>query len=140
MPIITINYLAVLIGAIIQQSLGAFWYSPSGFGKQWMSIMGIDDTKAKAMKEKGGMGKNYAIAFAGALVMMCALSWFIDAAQATTFTQGALTGFWLWLGFLATTMTASVLWESKPWKFYYINSGYYLVSLLINGGIMATWI
>lgn len=140
MPIISINYLAVLISAIVQQALGAFWYSPSGFGKQWMALMGIDDVKAKTMKDQGGMGQRYAMAFVGALIMMYALAWFIDAAGATTFMQGALTGFWLWLGFLATSMMGSVLWENKPPKLYFINSGYYLVSLILNGGVLAVWI
>ena len=33
-----INYIAVLVGIIINMALGALWYSGIAFGKQWMAI------------------------------------------------------------------------------------------------------
>jgi hypothetical protein len=52
---------------------------------------------------------------------------------------GLQAAFWNWLGFVAPVTIGSVLWESRPWKFWFITAGYYLVVLLINGAILAAW-
>ncbi len=39
-------------------------------------------------------------------------------------------GLWCWIGFVATTMLGSVLWEQKSFKLYLINAGYWLVSFI----------
>jgi len=139
MPAVTLNYLAIIVGAVILQAVGFFWYSDTGFGKPWRALMGINDAKAKAMKDGGGMGKTMTTASIAGLIMVFILAYAVAYSQATTLISGAITGFWIWLGFIATTMLNSVLFEQKPTKLYYINIGYYLVSLLIIGGLLAVW-
>ena len=40
-PNVDVNYLAVLVAAIINMVIGSIWYSPSmGFGKSWMKYSG----------------------------------------------------------------------------------------------------
>ena len=34
---------------------------------------------------------------------------------------------------------AQGIYESRPFKLFAINSGYWLVGLLITGGLLATW-
>jgi hypothetical protein len=50
-----------------------------------------------------------------------------------------VTGFWIWLAFVAITMATNYMFESRPWKLWQINTGYFLVVLLINGGLLAAW-
>ena len=38
MAIPTINYIAVLVSAVIGMAIGALWYSPLLFGKIWMKL------------------------------------------------------------------------------------------------------
>ncbi len=137
MPIADINYLAVLIAAVVSFAIGAFWYSPAGFGKQWAAMMGI--TFDKSPEKKKAANKAMAIAFVGTLVMAYVLAHFVDYVEATTFGAGIVLGFWLWLGFLATSALGSVLWEGKPVKLYLINASYQLVNVAIMGGILAMW-
>lgn len=135
-----VNYLAVLVCGFVSMIVGSFWYSPIGFGLPWMRLMGItpkDVQKAKA-KNKSMFG-SYLIMFIAVLVMAFVLSHFLDYAEADTFLLGMQGGFWAWLGFIATTMTGSVLWEQKSWKLYLINAGHYLVTLVLMGGILAAW-
>jgi hypothetical protein len=50
-----------------------------------------------------------------------------------------MTGFWVWLGFFAPLQSDEVLWGGKPWKLFFINTSYRLVSLLAMGLILALW-
>lgn len=138
MPSVDINYLAVLVAGIASMALGAFWYSPLAFGKMWMALSGLTEASMNEAKKKG-MTKLYTLAFIGSLVMSYVLAHFVDYAGATTVQEGLQTGFWVWLGFMATKALGTVLWENKPVKLYVLNTAYDLVSLLIMASILAVW-
>lgn len=138
MPDVEINYLAVLVVALLGGlALGFLWYGPL-FGKSWMKLIGFDQKSMDEMKKKG-MGKTYALSLFASFLMAYVLAFFVNYAQATTFVAGLQVGFWAWLGFVATTMLNSVLFGKKSWKLYQIDAGYQLVSLLIMGSVLAVW-
>lgn len=129
----TINWLAVLVTAVAYMAVGALWYGPL-FQKPWMRLTDTNEQDAKA-----GAGKAYAMMFVVAFITSYILAHFVDYTQATSFIDGAITGFWLCLGFQATIMLNGVIFEKKPFQLYLINVGYNLVMLLIGGGILAVW-
>lgn len=133
-----VNYLAVLIAAVVNMAVGAYWYSPAGFGKQWAQLMGWSDL-SRMNDMKKGAGKSYAWMFVAALVMSFVLANVVRLAGATTVMEGAMVGFWVWLGFVATVQIGSILWDMKPAKLFAINTAYSLVTLLINGALLAMW-
>jgi len=139
---IEINYFAVLVGAIITMGLGFWWYSPMGFGKPWMRLSGINPS-AMTSEQKKSMWKTYAMGFIGGLVMVYVLAHVLGISEIAfggmTVPLALRGAFWVWFGFIATTMLGSVLWEMKPWTLYFINAGYYLVSLLIVSVVLALW-
>ncbi len=137
MPTADINYVAVLVAGLASMALGALWYSPLLFGKRWMELMKIDFADMKEMKKKAT--KMYAINFVATLVMAYVLAHFVDYTQAGTFLEGLQTGFWIWLGFIATVMLGSVLWENKPLELYFMNVSYQLLNVLIMAVIVAVW-
>jgi len=49
-------------------------------------------------------------------------------------------GFWLWLGFIATVMLGTILWEKRPFGLYVLNAGHYLIVLLIMSIILTLWV
>ncbi len=128
------NYVAILVAALIHYALGALWYGPL-FGKPWMKMMGIN---AKNMKPTN-MGARYFGAFVTALIIAFVLAYFIMGAGASNVMEGMAIAFFLWLGFIATVLLTSVLWENKPFSLYVLNIGYYLVGFLIMGAILAGW-
>lgn len=132
---IGINYLAVLVAAVAAQFIGMFWYSPAGFGTQWMKLSNISKKDiAKAKKE--GMTKSYVIGFIASLLMAYVLALFTSRGGL----EGALyVAFWLWLGFVATTMINMVLWKNAPVKLYVIEVSFYLVTILVMAGIISSW-
>ncbi len=44
-----VNWLAVIIGAVLSFALGWLWYSPMAFGKKWAEGVGVELGKASAM-------------------------------------------------------------------------------------------
>jgi len=128
---------AVLVGAIINTVVGMIWYGPL-FGKVWMKLVGI--TKRDMKKAQKGMWKRYLTAFIAAGIMSYILGIFVIWTEAITWQAGAVLGFLMWLGFLATTMLNVVLWENKSIKLYVINASMYLVSLTIIGAVLAVMI
>ena len=135
----TVNLVAVLASGIVSMVLGMLWYGPL-FGKKWMQLSGIKEpSKEEQGKIMGKMLPSMAGGFVAALVMAYVLSMFVKFVGAATPLDGALVGFWAWLGFIATVTMSSVLWEGKPWRLWILNIGYYLVTLVATGAILAAW-
>lgn len=140
MPQVEVNYLAVLVAAIASMVLGGLWYGPL-FGKKWMAYMGWAPDKAQEMKK--GATKGYVFQFIGSLVMSYVLVHALIFAGAylkvSGLSAGLMAGFWNWLGFVAPVTLGAVLWEGKPAGFWLLNNGFYLISLLAMGTILAVW-
>src|SRR3989344_5607263 len=111
-----INYLAVLTAAVSGMVIGVLWYGPV-FGKIWTKLSGFTKEDIEKAKAKG-MTKSYLLGFVVQIVTACVLSVIVVAFEATTITQGAMIGFWVWLGFLATSLLNTVIWEGKSVKLY----------------------
>lgn len=138
---VLINYWAVLLATILSIGLGMAWYGPL-FGKTWMRLAGI--TKGEMTDAvKKGMNKTYALMAISTFAMAYVLAHTLYFASAYTRVAGVDAGvqaaLWSWLGFIAPVTLGSVLWEGKPWKYWFITAGYYLVSLLIMGVVLAVW-
>ena len=138
MMIMGVNLLAVLIAALASIVLGAIWYSMPVFGKAWLKSIG--KTKKDLKKMKKTAGRAYGVMIITALVMASVLAYVVAFTQASTLVEGASIGFWMWLGFIATTMIGAVTWEGKPFKWYLIGAGYQLISLAVMGAILAVWV
>ncbi|HEY5038689.1 MAG TPA: DUF1761 domain-containing protein [bacterium] len=140
---IQINYGAVFVAAVAYFLLGWAWHSSLLFMKPWAKEMGLDKLnkkeKEKRMKEmpKGMIGN-----FLAVLVTAYVLAHSVSSARQMNFsglTAGLTIGFWVWLGYIATTLLNTVLWEGRSWKLYFINVGYHLVGMLAMGSILAVW-
>lgn len=133
MPEVDINLWAVLVAAAVNMVVGAIWYSKSLFGKEWAKLVG------RKLEEMSGSGMGYAVATVGALVQAYILAHFVQYAGSTSFIDGVVTGFWLWLGFIAVATAVNLVFEGRSWALWKINAGYFFVVLLINGGLLAAW-
>lgn len=64
---------------------------------------------------------------------------FVSWSGATSVGEGAFIGVIVAVGFLATTAVNMVLFERRSLELYFINTGYSLISLAVQGGILASW-
>lgn len=143
---VPVNYLAVIVSAVVAIVLGFLWYGPI-FGKKWTAMIGWTPERISAMradpKMKNMVMRNYALVGVGALIMAFVMSHAIVFAGAymnvSGVSAGLQAGFWNWLGFVAPVTLGAVLWEGKPWMLWVLNAGYYLVSLLLMGLILGMW-
>lgn len=134
MPQVDVNYLAVIVAAVLQMVLGFLWYGPL-FGKTWMGFMKI--TPAKVSQQV--MTRMYAWSAVMSLITAYVLSLVVDYMGAKTVGAGVVAGFWPWLGFVVPVTAASLLYENRPFGLWVLNAGYQLVSLALMGALLAAW-
>jgi hypothetical protein len=132
-----LNYLAVLVAAIVNMALGALWYSPALFGKRWMDLMGFKQEDMQ--KRMAGAQRAYILTFIGSLLMAYALGRVIWYADAFTLMAGSMIGLLAWIGFVATTHATNYLFEGKSFPLFTLNMGYHLVALVIMGALLGAW-
>lgn len=141
---VPINLFAVIASAVVMMIIGFLWYGPL-FGKPWSKMMGwgeMTPEKMKEMQKKAMPG--YAISFVGSLLMAFVFAHALVFADTYLNMSGVNAGlqgaFWNWLGFIVPVTVGVVLWEEKPWTLWFINAGYYLVSLAAMGIILSLWV
>jgi hypothetical protein len=131
----SINYLAVVISAVVKFALGVLWYSPGLFGNPWMHYTGVTEQQAAE--------SNMAVIFSGSFVLYLLqayiLAHFVHYTGSKDAKDGAQTGFWIWLGFMATVLLQGTLYERKAMALWAINAGYELLSMLVMGVILVAW-
>lgn len=138
---VDVNYVAVLVTAVVNMIVGFLWYGPV-FGKKWIEMMKFTPEQLAAGRQKS-MTKSYVIMFVAALIMGYVLYHSIAFASGFMQQSGALVGmqggFWMWLGFIIPVTLGRVLWEDRSWSLWAFDNGYYLAVLLINSAIIGAW-
>jgi hypothetical protein len=135
LPDPSINLVPVIVAAVINMIIGAFWYSPALFGKLWMKAMG----KSPEEIQKQSMPLVYVVNTIASLVFAYILAHIMKFGSVNEFSGGVIVGFWVWLGFVITTVLPGYMFESRPKLLYFIFIIYQLFSISIMGGILAIW-
>jgi hypothetical protein len=130
---VDINYIAVVVAAIVPMVLGALWYSPALFARPWMRAVG------RTEEELTGAQLGYLISAVGALLMSYMLARIVRWAEVDNLWNGALVGLHVWLGFVATVLAVTTYFGGRPRQLWFINAGYQLVALVLVGAIHGAW-
>jgi len=135
-----INYLAMLVCAILALVLGSIWYGPF-FGKKWMEITGIntlDEEKKKEMEKNAW--KLYLTQFVLTLFQLFVLDYYLVVLDRAGGVQNV---FWFWLAFIVPTLAGTVMWgnDSKKiaWTKFLIQAGYQLTMFVMFGFVLEMW-
>lgn len=123
------NWVGIVLAAIVNMVVGCFWYSPCCVGKRWLEL-------TKVVPDRKGMWKVFGGAMLLALVMAWVLSLVIDYAGAHGWVSGGVIGLLMWFGFIFTTHFSSVLWERRPLELFYMNAGCMLLTLVLMGAVI----
>ena len=132
-----VNYLAVLVAAVVVFILGWLWYSPLLFYKPWMRLRGLDPDAAMAGAKMPG-GK-LVLELLRCLVLAYVIARLAALLGVSSWMGGVHFGFLLWIGFPLILLTGSVLWDNVPWKVAAIHAGDWLVKLLVIPIIVSVW-
>lgn len=126
----TLNYIAIVVAALVHTVIGLVWFQPWFFGKTWSLLTSKSLNPAAKWIPAGLLGH---------VIMILVLAIFIKLAGAVTFLDGALIGAIACVGFMATLETGELIWEKIPFKLFLIRMGNQLLGMAICGGILAIW-
>ena len=158
-------FLVAAIAAIVPLLVGFIWYHPSVFGNAWMKVAGVDETK---MKEANmplifiiTFVLSYLISFplTGVVIhqmgifgmfnhhlteaptqKLIADAFAIAGNDFRTFKHGALHGAIVGIGIALPIVAVTGMFERKGFKYIAINAGYWILSLLLMGGILCQFV
>ena len=142
--VIHLNWLAIAAAAASNIIVGFFWYGPL-LGRAWLREMGIaPDHKPEPAALKRSMMVMVVGAFLTSTVLAASVvvwrpSLWNAGTDAADAVYGLASAFFAWIGFVVPVLLGGVAWESKSWKLFGINAGYYLVALLTAGMILSIW-
>lgn len=127
-----VNYIPVVVAAVVYFVLGAIWFGV--FRRPWLAAIG-----KTADQLTGSAAPGYVVAFISNLIIAWVLAWLIMQTGRTTLTGGLAIGGLLWLGFTGTTMATEFVFEGRTFAAYGIIAGYPLAGMLIMGAILGRW-
>lgn len=133
----SLNYLAIIAGVIINQALGAAWYST--LAKPWMAGVGLTMEDVEAMKGTARQWYPYVVAIVSALVFTVGLAVVIQGLGAEGVVDGLILGLLAAIGFIATSYATTYSFEGRSVKIFLINTGYPVISYGIIGVLLAVW-
>ena len=129
-----VNYLAIIVAAVLAMVIGFAWYSPRAFGDRWMAYLG---TTQAQLGNPGPTGM--AVGVVSALLNAWVLAVLAMNLGATTIPEGVMLGVLCWLGFMATITAAQISFEKKPWGLWAVNNGHNVLVQIVMAAIVTAW-
>lgn len=133
-----LNWLAVIVAAVVYFVIGAAWFAPAVFGRPWMAAIGFDESRPRP--EMNPM--SYAGPALFYLIASVATGLLAAATGTDTLSEGAILGLVVGVGYaLVVTATDAVFDPNKPkpWTWFAISGAYHVVSLVIVGMVIGAW-
>jgi hypothetical protein len=134
-----INYLAVFIAGLAAFGFGAVFYIT--LSRPWMNAMGWSSEQQAAMKQ-GGMNTGttpFVISIVANLVMAWVLAGVIGHMGAVTVRSGLISGAFVWLGFVVTTMSVNYAFGGRKPMLTVIDGAHWLGVLLVIGAVIGAF-
>lgn len=129
-----LNYVAIFVAAIASFLFGGVWYGV--FSQQWMDALGKTEEEIKSAGRS--MPFLLTMTFVAQLVMAWVLAGLIGhlgSGQVSTW-NGLLSGAFVWLGFVATTLVVNHGYQGSKWNLTLIDGAHWLGVLLIQGAVI----
>jgi len=137
MELSNINFLALIVAAIISFGIGSIWYSPLLFGKVWQKTVGLSEEKLK--------DSNMALIFGSSFILIFLMNFGLaiilqgHAVRDISIFSGMLYGFLIGLFFICTSIGINMLYQRKSVTLWLIDAGYQVLYLTVAGAIFGAW-
>jgi len=127
------NALAIIVAAIAAFAFGGAYYDL--LSKPWMQAARIDPAAV------GRSAVPYVVSFLCELLMAWVLAGVIGhlGAGQVTLRNGIISGFFIWLGFLATCTAVNQRYEGFGWKLTLIDAGHWLGVSIVMGAVIGAF-
>jgi len=162
------NFYIFFLAALVPMIIGSVWYGPL-FGKAWMNQMGFTEESLKGTNMLKTLLICYVLSILIAFALMPmvihqmgvystlagepgfteqtgeAYSYFENfvatySDRFRTFRHGAFHGVLFGFFLILPVIGIVALFEKKSFKYVAINAGYWIVTLVIMGGVICQWI
>ncbi len=130
---VQVNLLAVFLAAVSTMVVGSIWYSKGVFGTTWEKLAKASMTKKnfKPSDMAWLMGSTFVASLLTAYVL-AHVTYLANQFFGDSFLENALTtGFWLWLGFVATRLYVHDAFEGRRKKLTALNALHELVTFMV---------
>jgi hypothetical protein len=127
-----VNWIAVVVATLVASFWGYIWYSRWLFGNAWREALGRRGTQAAAPWIPAAV--SLVCTFISAIALDFPLNYFLILK--TPVLSGAGIGVFFGLGFVATTMLSSYLYEGGRRRLFYIDVWYRVTAFGIMGAIL----
>lgn len=129
-----VNIWAVLLAGFSYLIVGALWYSPLLFGKQWTKLNSFTDEDFKASRP---MWVITSLTFLSAVVASCVISMILGPNSNAPF--GAIIGVSIAVFWVTMSKLTSVLFENQPIRLFLLHAGFDIVAFMVMGAIVGYW-
>ena len=131
-----VNWLAVLVCAVLSMVIGFVWYGPL-FSKPWSRLTGWTDEKIAAAKSN--MAVTYIKAFLFAFIIASILALTLLSINAKGVGDAVTAAVVLWAGFTGATIGVNMTFERRPLSLFGIEAGYHLLALIVYAVVLSVW-
>ena len=134
-----VSYLAILTAAVAGWLFGAVWYTL--LAKPWQQAAGVTAGKIKQAQKTPAFYVPFVLAFLAQIMMAWILAGLIAHLGPGQFTvrNGIISGAFVWLGFVITTMAVNNGFAGRDWRLLLIDGGHWLAVLLLMGAILGAF-
>ena len=129
-----VNYLAVIVAAIVAVIIGVVYYGPPAIASAVARAIGW--TRATAARPAPAqMATGVVVALVNAWVLaVLALN-----LGGSSITDGIVLGILMWLGFIATVTAALVAFEGRSWSWWTVENIHHVIVQAVIGAIVTAW-
>ena len=131
----SINWLAVVVCVVVSMVSGSLWFNPKTFYPAWWRAIGRSESDASGIQN---MGMVWGLTILSSFVQAASIALMINTMGSMTLGSGAMAGFMLWLGFVATTSLTNKLFAGQL-KAWVLEQGNHLINFLFFGAILGVW-
>jgi len=131
-----INYVAIVIAAVVAWLASAAWYM--SLSRIWVAALGKTVEELHEQRNKPGAFLPFIYVFVGDLVIAWVLAGLLGhlGAGQVTLVNGVISAAFCWFGFILTTMVANYTFAGRDPRLLLIDAGNWLIVLLIAGAIV----
>lgn len=163
-----LNFLVVFLTALTPILTGFLWYNPKTFGNIWMQAAGVTPEQGKKMNMLLVFGLTYVFGIMMSMILYSmvihqthiysvllntegfgqegsAVMNYIEEFMGKygdnyrTFKHGALHGTLVGIFLVTPVMAVNALFEMKGFKYIAVNAGFWILNLMIMGGIICAY-
>jgi hypothetical protein len=133
-----INYVAIVFAAVAGWLIGAAWYS--ALARPWLIALG--KTRAELLAPSGRPSPiPFVVSFVAQLVMAWVLAGILGhlGPGQITMINGVVSGFFVWLGFVLTTLMVNYGFARHRPMLALIDGAHWLAVLVVQGAIVGVF-